>query len=488
MSVSKNGMVFNEPLLFELKSRGKTGMDLPETEIPLLDGKGLLGAKDLRGDVAIPSLSEPEVVRHFTRLSQWNYSVDGGFYPLGSCTMKYNPKLNEAAAAIEGFASAHPYAPYGCNQGLKRLLYELEQDLAEISGMDAVCLHPAAGSHGELLGMMLVVAYHKDRGDHKRTRVLIPDSAHGTNPSSASIVNLESVTLPSGPNGLIDLATLDKMMDDTVAGVMITNPNTCGLFESQIKEVCDLVHSRGGLVYFDGANMNALVGVARPGDMGADVLHFNTHKTFSTPHGGGGPGAGPIGVKSILAPYLPKPILVERRGQVQMDYNRPKSIGKVRSFYGNLGVLIRAWTYIKTLGASGLREMTQSAVTNANYLKARLKDHFDVPFVEQRSMHEVLLTDKKQQEAHVSTMDLAKGLIERGFHPPTVYFPLVVSGAMLIEPTETENKETLDQFADTLIELAGLDHDTLASYPKMTPVGRVDEVGAARKPILTYQG
>ncbi|MDT8445477.1 MAG: aminomethyl-transferring glycine dehydrogenase subunit GcvPB [bacterium] len=487
MSVGKHGMVFSEPLLFELKGGGKSGMDLPELDLPLIDAAELLPAEFLREAAELPELSEPEVVRHFTRLSQWNYSVDGGFYPLGSCTMKYNPKVNEVAASIEGFANGHPYAPYGCNQGIKRLLFEFEQDLAEISGMDAVSLHPAAGSHGELTGMMLIRAYHLDRGDLKRTKVLIPDSAHGTNPSSASVCHLESVELPSGPDGLIDMEALDRLMDENVAGIMLTNPNTCGLFETNIERVCQLVHERGGLVYLDGANMNAMVGVTRPGDMGADVLHFNTHKTFSTPHGGGGPGAGPIGVKSLLEPYLPRPVLFEKDGRIEMDFDRPKSIGKVRSFYGSTGVLIRAWTYIKTLGAEGLREMTLWAVTNANYLKARLAGDFHLPFDSQHCMHEVLLTDKFQQERHVSTMDLAKGLIEAGFHPPTVYFPLVVSGALLIEPTETESKETLDHFADALLELSKKSHEELAELPKMPPVGRVDEVLANRKPILRWQ-
>jgi len=484
MTASKPGLGFDEPLIFEYSESSNRGVELPETDVPL-SSNPLAGSSLLRESTGLPNLSEPEVVRHFTRLSQWNYSLDGGFYPLGSCTMKYNPKFHETAAAIEGFASAHPYAPPGCNQGIKSLLFELEQDLAEISGMDAVSLHPAAGSHGEMLGLMLIRAYHQDRGDTKRTKVLIPDSAHGTNPSSAAICNFQAVTLESGDNGLIDLAILDQMMDDTVAGIMITNPNTCGLFETQIVEVCELVHQRGGLVYFDGANMNALVGVSRPGDMGADVLHFNTHKTFSTPHGGGGPGAGPVGVKACLAPYLPTPILRNQDGKIVLDHSPEKSIGQIRSFYGNIGVLIRAWAYIKTLGAEGLRGMTEGAVTNANYLLALLKDDFDVPFADQRAMHEVLLTDKKQlDESHISTMDLAKGLIEEGFHPPTIYFPLVVAGAMLIEPTETESKETLDLFANTLIELSKRDAESLHKLPSSVPVGRVDEVLAARQPVL----
>ncbi|OGG95286.1 MAG: glycine dehydrogenase (aminomethyl-transferring) [Candidatus Lambdaproteobacteria bacterium RIFOXYD2_FULL_50_16] len=486
MNPGKAGLVFHEPLLFELGGQNKRGVELPEMDLPIISDEELLGG-NLRQSPNLPELSEPEVVRHFTRLSQWNYSLDGGFYPLGSCTMKYNPKMAEVAANLDGFAQAHPYAPHGSNQGLKRLLFELQNDLAEISGMDTVCLHPAAGSHGELLGLMLIRAYHNHRGDSARTQILIPDSAHGTNPSSASICHLDAITLPSGPDGLIDLNTLDQMMNEKIAGIMITNPNTCGLFEERIKEVCDLVHARGGLVYLDGANMNAMVGVTRPGDFGADVLHFNTHKTFATPHGGGGPGAGPVGVKAILEPFLPKPVLVERNGKVEWNNDRPRSIGKVRSFYGNVGVLIRAWTYIRSLGPKGLRQMTLNAVTNANYLKALLEDHFEVPFKQHRAMHEVLLTDKRQKENHVSTLDLAKGLIEAGYHPPTIYFPLVVEGAMLIEPTETESKETLDQFAQTLIELGKKGHDELAALPKTAAVGRVDEVLANRKPILRWE-
>ncbi|MDX2471495.1 MAG: aminomethyl-transferring glycine dehydrogenase subunit GcvPB [SAR324 cluster bacterium] len=483
MSPGRKGLVLAEPLLFEHAASATSGMDLPDWDVAKSATTEIPAHLLRKSETGLPQLSEPEVVRHFTRLSTYNYSLDAGFYPLGSCTMKYNPKINDWVASLEGFANAHPYAPFEHNKGLLEILWEHKEQLKEISGMDEVCLHPAAGSHGELLGMMLICAYHEDRGDFKRTKVLIPDSAHGTNPSSAAICNLESVTLPSGPDGLIDMEALDKLMTDEVAGIMLTNPNTCGIFEINMKKVADLVHERGGQVYFDGANMNALVGIARPGDMNADVLHFNVHKTFSTPHGGGGPGAGPIGLKNHLAEFLPKPVLTKKEDFIFQDFNRPKSIGRIRSFYGNIGVLIRSWAFIKTLGGKGLTEMTGQAVLSANYMKARLQEKFHVPFDKQHCMHEVLLTDKNQE---ASTLDMAKGLIERGFHPPTIYFPLVVQGALLIEPTETESKESLDAFCDALLELATKSSEELHHLPETTFVQRVDETLAARKPILKW--
>jgi len=481
----RTGLVLNEPLIFELEQAEQQGMDLPEWDVARDAGSEIPKNLLRTSDSGLPRLTEPEVARHFTRLSTYNYSLDGGFYPLGSCTMKYNPKLNDWAAGLDGFAEAHPYAPFHHQQGLMSLMWELKSDLKEISGLDEVCLHPAAGSHGELLGIMLIRAYHEARGDKKRTKILIPDSAHGTNPSSASLCALECITLPSGPDGRIDLAALDQLMTDEVAGIMITNPNTCGVFESRIAEVAELIHQRGGLLYMDGANMNALVGVAKPGKMGVDVLHFNLHKTFSTPHGGGGPGAGPIALSAKLAAYLPKPVLSKNdKGEVYFDFNRPQSIGRVRSFYGNVGILIRAWTYIRTMGPEGLRAMTQQAVLNANYIKARLQNDFEVPFGQDHCMHEVLLTDNGQA---MTTMDLAKGLIESGYHPPTVYFPLVVHGAILIEPTETESKATLDTFCDTLLALRKRTAEDLHEAPRTTYVRRVDETLAARKPVLRYQ-
>ena len=473
-ATGKEGLVLNEQILFDLERTGDIGVDLPEEMI--------------RQDFAdLPELTEPQVIRHFTRLSTWNYSVDGGFYPLGSCTMKYNPKINEMAAALDGFAEAHPYLPDESSQGLLRLLYELQQDLTEISGLHTVCLHPSAGSHGELLGMLLIRAYHDAKSDTKRTKIIIPDSAHGTNPSSAAVAGLDPIELKSNEKGLIDLKVLDEVMTDEIAGIMITNPNTCGVFEKHIVEICELIHKKGGLVYMDGANMNALVGKVKPGDMGVDVLHFNTHKTFSTPHGAGGPGAGPVGLSKDLAPFLPKPVLEEKDGQILWNYDIPRSIGQVRSFYGNIGVLIRAHTYIKTLGNTGLREMTEGAVINANYIKKKLEPHFKVPFSEVPCMHEVLLTEDGLEQKSITTMDIAKGLIEHGFHPPTVYFPLIVNGAMLIEPTETETRSTMDRFIGAMIQLKEMSPEILHDFPKKTIVTRVDEVQAARKPVLRWQ-
>ncbi len=487
-SPGKTGLILDEPLLFELGSKELSGMDLPEMDVDRIELRNLVPKDLIRDEIEdFPELTEPEVIRHFTRLSSWNFSVDGGFYPLGSCTMKYNPKINETAAAMEGFATAHPYLPDELAQGILKLLWDLQQDLAEISGMDSVCLHPAAGSHGELLGMMLIRAYHESRGETARTGIIIPDSAHGTNPSSAALCGLRSITLPSGPDGQIALENLKKLMSEEIAGIMITNPNTCGLFESRIEEICELTHECGGLVYMDGANMNALVGKSKPGDMGADVLHFNTHKTFSTPHGGGGPGAGPIALKNKLVPFLPKPVLIRRKGKLGWDYDLPRSIGQIRSFYGNIGVLIRAYTYIRTMGNDGLREMTETAVLNANYLKKKLERHFHIPYSDQFCMHEVLISDKFQQEENITTMDIAKGLIDHGFHPPTVYFPLIVKGAMLIEPTETESRETIDQFAESMIELSKSDPVDIQKSPGKSFVNRVNEVQAARKPTLRWE-
>ena len=484
----QEGLVLNEEILFDLERTGNIGIDLPEMEVDYIQPKENIPAEMIRQDFAeLPELTEPQVVRHFTRLSTWNYSVDGGFYPLGSCTMKYNPKVNEATANLEGFTAAHPYAPEESSQGLLRVLWELQQDLIEISGLHTVCLHPAAGSHGELLGMMLIRAYHDDRRDKKRTKIIIPDSAHGTNPSSAVVAGLQPIELKSNGKGLIDLKILEGMMTDEIAGIMITNPNTCGIFESDIVEICRLVHAKGGLVYMDGANMNALVGKVKPGETGVDVLHFNTHKTFSTPHGAGGPGAGPVALSKKLVPFLPKPVLEEKNGNIHWNYDIPRSIGQIRSFYGNIGVLIRAYTYIKTLGNTGLRQMTEAAVLNANYMKKRLEPHFHVPFADVPCMHEVLVTEDGLEKSRITTMDIAKGLIEYGFHPPTIYFPLIVNGAMLIEPTETESQATMDQFIEAMIKLKETAVETISEYPQKTFVARVDEVQAARKPVLRWQ-
>jgi glycine dehydrogenase subunit 2 len=481
------GLILDEPLLFEITNPGAVGADLPPIEVEEVNLESVLPADMMRDEInAFPELSEPEVVRHFTRLSTKNFSVDGGFYPLGSCTMKYNPKVNEVAASLDGFLQAHPYQDDEDTQGLLELLFELEHSLMEISGMDAVSLHPAAGSHGEFLGLKLIRAFHDHNQASHRNKILIPDSAHGTNPSSAAVCGYDCVTIPSGVDGTVDINKLRELMDDDVAGIMLTNPNTCGLFEKAILEIVEIVHEQGGLVYMDGANMNALTGIARPGDMGVDVLHFNVHKTFSTPHGGGGPGGGPIGLKKKLEPFLPKPVIRFENEKYKLEYNRPLSIGKIRSFSGNIGVLIRAYTYLKTMGPEGLREMSETAIVNANYLKKKLANHYFLPFPDDPCMHEVLFAEKPLKENGLSTMDVAKGLIENGFHPPTVYFPLIVKGAMLIEPTETESRATLDQFADTLIELSQMNHDQAKVLPTKTVVTRVDEVTAARKPVLKW--
>lgn len=486
-SMATTGLVLEASSLFEIGTEGQSGVMLPEMEVEQVKLSTYLPADMIRHDIAgFPELSEPEVVRHYTRLSTMNYSLDAGFYPLGSCTMKYNPRLNETVAALEGFCAAHPYQDEEDSQGILELMWALEKDLAEISGMDAVSLHPAAGSHGEFLGLKLIRAYHEERRDGERQIILIPDSAHGTNPSSAAVCGYRCTTLPSKKNGLVDVEQLKELMTHEVAALMLTNPNTCGIFEKEILEICNIVHRGGGMVYLDGANMNAMVGITRPGDMGVDVLHFNTHKTFSTPHGGGGPGAGPIGLTSALEPFLPRPVLRKGDKGIHLDYARPRSIGKIRSFYGSIGVLIRAYTYIRTLGNTGLKEMTETAILNANYLKKRLENHYEIPFNDEPCMHEVLLSEKTLESKGLTTMDIAKGLIDRGFHPPTIYFPLVVKGAMLIEPTETESLKTLDLFVDAMIDLLRLNPEEAHDLPVKPVISRVDEVLAARKPVLRW--
>ncbi len=485
-SQGKQGLILEEPFLFEQSLPDSIGVVLPESEVDEIDIESALPSALIRKDIPqFPMLSEQQVVRHFTRLSTWNYSVDGGFYPLGSCTMKYNPKLNEVVANMSGFADIHPYLPDEKVQGILSILWDLEQYLQEISGLDAVSLQPAAGSHGELLGILLMRNYHKQNGDSHRNTILVTASAHGTNPSSAAMGGYKVKSLPILSNGLTNLQALQESMTEEIAGLMITNPSTCGLFEADIVAICKIVHEKGGLVYFDGANMNALLGKARPGDMGADILHFNTHKTFATPHGGGGPGAGPIAVVAKLKPYLPTPHIVKTNESFKLEYNVDQSIGKVRSFYGNIGVLLRAYTYIRTLGASGLEEVAENAVLNARYLAHKLQDTFHMPFTTP-CMHEVLLTDEKQTEQGITTMDIAKALLDEGFHPPTVYFPLVVKAAMLIEPTETESKQTIDLFIAALHKIIKQDHNVLASLPTKTKVKRVDEVSASRTPCYTW--
>ncbi|MHB1400150.1 MAG: aminomethyl-transferring glycine dehydrogenase subunit GcvPB [Trichloromonadaceae bacterium] len=484
-SVGTSGLVLNEKLLFEHSDPGRKGYSLSALDVPAVELPAELTRSEIQG---FPELSEVDVVRHFTRLSTWNYGVDSGFYPLGSCTMKYNPKVNEVAARIPGFTQVHPLTPDELCQGALGLLFQLQQALAEISGFEAITLQPAAGAHGELAGMLMIRAWHESRGA-RRHKVLIPDTAHGTNPATAALCGYEVVPIPSGPEGVLDLETVAAAMSDDVAALMVTNPNTLGLFESSIVEICQLVHERGGLVYCDGANLNALLGIARPGDLGIDVMHFNLHKTFSTPHGGGGPGAGPVGVTSALAPFLPLPVVVKDGESYRLCSDRPHSIGRLKAFYGNFGVLVRAWAYIRSLGPDGLKLASQMAVLNANYIRARLEGVFHLPY-SGRSLHEVVFSDRKLAgDCH--TLDLAKRLIDYGYHPPTIYFPLVVKGAIMIEPTETESLETLDEFCEAMLQIAqeAVDQpELLLQAPMRTRVRRMDETAAARKPRLRWEG
>jgi glycine dehydrogenase subunit 2 len=476
------GLVFKEPLLFEISRPGRPGLPVETPDVPAVDPEQELGPERVRSDIdGFPELSEPEVVRHFTRLSQWNYGVDSGLYPLGSCTMKYNPKVNERAASLEGFADLHPLTPEPGIRGMLALYHELETALAEIAGLDRVTLQPAAGAQGELVGMMMIQAYHRDRGDDRRNKVLIPDTAHGTNPASAALNGMRVVEVPSGEDGIVHPEALEPLLDDETSALMLTNPNTLGLFETHIERLSELVHACGGLVYLDGANMNALLGVAKPGDMGVDVMHFNLHKTFSTPHGGGGPGSGPVAVRNILGPYLPVPVNQREGERYRLDDEFPRSIGRVHAFYGNAGMCIRALAYIRTLSAAGLCEVTERAVLNANYLLAELREAYDVPR-DGTVMHECVLTDRKQHAHGVTAADIAKRLMDYGFHPPTIYFPLVVSGALMIEPTS---------FVEAMLRIAEESERTpekVTGAPHRTLVKRLDEVRAARKPRLRWTG
>ncbi len=482
------GLVLEEPLLFEQGSPGRSAVSLP----PVPAGATVdIPAALVRGEVAgLPEMSELEVVRHFTRLSQWNWGIDTGFYPLGSCTMKYNPKSSEALARLPGFASAHPLLPASMCQGALELIFRLERALSEIAGFPATVMSPAAGAQGELTGLMMIRAYHVSRGN-PRHKVLIPDTAHGTNPASAAFNGYSTVQLPSGPDGRLHPETVAKAMDDEVAAIMITNPNTLGIFESHIAEIAEIVHARGGLVYGDGANFNALVGVARPGDMGFDVMQYNLHKTFATPHGGGGPGSGPVGVAEALVPFMPLPVVVKEGETYRLVTDaaeRPRTVGKVREFWGNTGMFVRAWALIRELGPDGLRRVAELAVLNANYVRARLAGTYNLPYGTE-TLHEVVFDDRAQKDAGVTTMDIAKRLIDHGSHPPTVYFPLVVHGALMIEPTETESKETLDQFVAAMQAIAAEaqdDPDALRAAPRRTVRARLDETRAARKPVLRW--
>lgn len=486
--IKDTGLIQDESLIFEQGGKGRRGYSLPRWDVEEVEAKNLIPSALLRKELeGFPEMSEMDVVRHFTRLSQWNYGVDSGFYPLGSCTMKYNPKVNEEVVRLEGLANIHPYYPEGLSQGILKLIYELEGFLAEITGMDHVSLQPAAGAHGELTGMMMIKACLQARGERRR-KVLIPDTAHGTNCSTSSIASYQMVQIKSNERGVISPEKVAEQMNEEVATIMVTNPNTLGLFEEHLSEIAEIVHRKGGFVYCDGANLNALMGIVKLGDLGVDVVHLNLHKTFSTPHGGGGPGAGPVAIKKELAPYLPIPV-IEKDGEIyRLNDNRPHSIGKVRAFYGNFGVLVKAYAYILSMGPEGLRRASEMAVLNANYLMKRLKGHYHLPY-DRPCMHECVFTDRFQERYHVSTLDVAKRLIDYGFHPPTIYFPLVVKGALMMEPTETENKEGLDRFIETMIAIAKEaeeNPDLLRQAPQKAKVRRLDEVLAARKPRLRW--
>ncbi|MBM3748564.1 MAG: glycine dehydrogenase subunit 2 [Acidobacteria bacterium] len=479
----------NEPLLFELSSPGKKACQLPPLDVPSVDPAAVLGPAHVRGEIeGFPEVSEVEAIRHFSRLASWNYAIDLGMYPLGSCTMKYNPRINEKMAALEGLALAHPYQPEPLARGALEIMARLEAALAEITGMDAVSLQPAAGAHGELLGLLLIRACLEARGD-PRKKILIPDSAHGTNPATAAMAGYSVENLRSNPRGMLDVENLARVVDAGVAALMITNPNTLGVFEENIRRIADLLHERGALLYLDGANMNALVGLTRPGDTGVDVMHLNLHKTFSTPHGGGGPGSGPVAVMRPLEPFLPVPRLKRTPAGWAFDYDRPRSIGRVRAFYGNFGVLVRALAYILACGADGLRQATLDAVLNANYVRQALLPHYELPH-QAPSMHECVFSDARQARRGVRTMDIAKRLLDYGFHPYTVSFPLIVPGAMMIEPTESESKRELDLFIDALIAIARETEEKpelVLQAPHSTRTARVDEVTAARKPVLRWR-
>lgn len=480
----------DQALIFELSTPGRIGYSLPEMDVPEVDLSSLLPDEYVRmEEPELPEVSELDIMRHYTALSRRNHGVDSGFYPLGSCTMKYNPKINENVARFNGFAHVHPLQDESSVQGALELLYDLQQHLIEITGMDEVTLQPAAGAHGEWTGLMMIRAYHEANGDLKRTKVIVPDSAHGTNPASATVAGLETITVKSNENGLVDLEDLRRVVGEDTAALMLTNPNTLGLFEENIVEMAEIVHGAGGKLYYDGANLNAVLSKARPGDMGFDVVHLNLHKTFTGPHGGGGPGSGPVGVKADLIPFLPKPVIAWRGDEYVLDYDRPQSIGRVKPYYGNFGINVRAYTYIRTMGPDGLKAVTEYAVLNANYMMRRLAEYYDLPF-DKHCKHEFVLSGRRQKKLGVRTLDIAKRLLDFGYHPPTIYFPLNVEECIMIEPTETESKETLDSFIDIMIQIAKEAEENpeiVQEAPHTTVVGRMDEATAARKPILKYQ-
>jgi glycine dehydrogenase subunit 2 len=480
-----------EPLLFELSKAGRRGVELPACDVPETPIADLFPKTALRQDLQFPEMAEPTVIRHFTRLSQRNFSIDSGFYPLGSCTMKYNPRLNEDAARLGGFARLHPYTPDAQAQGALSVMYEMQTILAEIAGMDACSLQPAAGAQGELLGLMLIKAWQQSRGqDALKDTILVPEAAHGTNPASAARCGYKTISVKSDPRGRVDMEHLKSVISERVAGLMLTNPNTLGLFEDNIAEISDLVHKAGGLMYCDGANMNALVGRARPGDMGFDVMHYNLHKTFSSPHGGGGPGSGPVAVKKILEPFLPVPMVsVREDGTYYRDFDRMHSVGKIHSFYGSFMAYMRAYLFILFYGREGLKDIAENAVLNANYIRAELQNELDLAYNEV-CMHECVFSAKKQVKANgIKAYDIAKRLMDYGYHPPTIYFPLIAPEALMVEPTETESKETLDGFIAAMraiVREAAEEPQLLHDAPHDTPVRRLDEATAARQPDLRW--
>ncbi|MFJ7746152.1 aminomethyl-transferring glycine dehydrogenase subunit GcvPB [Peribacillus sp. NPDC097295] len=481
----------DQSLIFEISTSGRIGYSLPEMDVASVPLEEIIPADYIREEEAeLPEVSELDIMRHYTALSKRNHGVDSGFYPLGSCTMKYNPKINENVARFNGFSHIHPYQDPSTVQGALGLLFDLQEHLIEITGMDQVTLQPAAGAHGEWTGLMMIRAFHEANGDFNRTKVIVPDSAHGTNPASATVAGLETITVKSNEFGLVDLEDLKRVLGPDTAALMLTNPNTLGLFEENILEMAQLVHEAGGKLYYDGANLNAVLSKVRPGDMGFDVVHLNLHKTFTGPHGGGGPGSGPVGVKADLIPYLPKPLVVQEGDQYVLDYDRPQSIGRVKPFYGNFGINVRAYTYIRSMGPDGLKAVTENAVINANYMMRRLEPYFDLPY-DRHCKHEFVLSGRRQKLLGVRTLDIAKRLLDFGYHPPTIYFPLNVEEGMMIEPTETESKETLDAFIDAMIQIAKEAEETpeiVQEAPHTTVIKRLDETLAARKPILRYQG
>lgn len=477
--------------IFELSSPGRTGFSLPKCDVPELSAQQMIPEKYLRQKApALPEVSEIDAVRHYTNLSRLNHGVDGGFYPLGSCTMKYNPKVNEDAAAMPGFQNVHPLEPEALTQGCLELMVQTEKMLCEITGMARLTFQPAAGAHGELTGLMIIKAYHERRGDTKRTKILVPDSAHGTNPASAASAGFETVEIRSDKNGNIDLDDLAAHANEETAGLMLTNPNTLGLFDGNILKIAEIIHNAGGLLYYDGANLNAVIGVCRPGDMGFDVVHLNLHKTFSAPHGGGGPGSGPVGVKKELENFLPGPIVTSNNGRYKLEPGYDGSIGRVKAFYGNFGVIVRACAYLWSIGAEGLEEVSRTAVLNANYIRVKLQNAYSVAY-DRPCMHEAVFSASAQKAGTgVTANDVAKRLIDFGFHPPTVYFPLIVKEAMMIEPTETESVETLDAFIDAMLQIAKEAEEcpqTVKEAPHNAVASHFDEVGAARHPIVKWE-